>query len=47
MDSKLYMEFIVLTLEQFSDCKPLTFEVDRGDGERIKVMYQQMTDTFF
>jgi hypothetical protein len=27
--------------------KPFVFEVDRGDGEKIKVMYSVNKDTFF
>lgn len=27
--------------------KPFLFEVERGDGEKIKVLYGKKTDTFF
>ena len=30
-----------------TDCKPFAFEVDRGDGERVKVLYQKASDSFF
>jgi hypothetical protein len=30
-----------------NEYKPYILEVDRGDGERIKVMYQRDRDTFF
>jgi len=29
------------------DPRPFIFEVDRGDGEKIKVLYSKANDTFF
>lgn len=37
----------VLNVDKLKDYRPFTFEVDRGDGERIKVMYQQSDDSFY
>lgn len=33
--------------KQIKEHKPFMFEVDRGDGERLKVMYQRLDDTFY
>lgn len=29
----------MIYLAQMNEYKPFTFEVDRGDGEKIKIMY--------
>ena len=29
------------------EAKPFMFEVDRGDGEKLKIMYSQASDMFF
>ena len=29
------------------EARPMTFEVDRGDGERLKIMYSQNEDQYF
>ncbi len=37
------MNFIAL----MKDAKPFMFEVDRGDGERLKIMYSALSDKYF
>ena len=29
------------------DAKPFMFDVDRGDGERLKIMYSALSDKYF
>jgi hypothetical protein len=32
---------------QMKEAKPFMFEVDRGDGEKLKIMYSKTSDMFF
>jgi len=34
-------------IDRMKDPRPFIFEVDRGDGEKIKVLYSKANDTFF
>ena len=38
---------LTLKIDRMKDHKPFIFEVDRSDGEKIKVLYSKVNDTFF
>ena len=41
------MKMIKKNVGQMKEAKPFMFEVDRGDGEKLKIMYSKTSDMFF
>ena len=34
-------------VERMDEPKPISFEVDRNDGEKLQILYTEMQDKFF